>query len=262
MCLTLGVKFFRLLVSGGTSRSKRVYAVNITMQNAEMLIGKIVLLISYFVTIPIIGYCRAWVAEKMGDETPAHFGFLTLNPAAHVSLLWIGLMTCIPSFDFGFGKYIPINPLNIHGKNRAWKLVAAYLSDTVASIVLATLALFVLVFFYGQSEFFKGLAVLRGVVSYANYDASSSHGIAIALLCTGFIIFNSMLAAFNIIVNLFYLSFFYYFDNNMQLAEHVEWIMLVGPLLLIILFFGLVQFGILQLIAWMGSLFALLMGIK
>lgn len=232
------------------------------MQNAEMLIGKIVLLISYFITIPIVGYCRAWVAEKVGDDTPAHFGFLTLNPMAHISLLWIALMTCIPSFDFGFGKYIPINPINIQGKNRGWKMLAAYLSDAFASIILATLALFILVFFYGQAEFFKSYAVLRGVVSYANYDATSSHGIAIALLCSGFIIFNSMLAAFNIIVNCFYLCFFYYFDNNMQVAEHIEWIMLVGPLLLIVLFFGVVQFGILQLIAGLGALFAMVMGIK
>jgi hypothetical protein len=232
------------------------------MQNAEMLIGKIVLLLSYFATVPVIGYCRAWVAEKMGDDTPEQFGFLTLNPMAHVSLLWIVFMTCIPSFDFGFGKYIPINPMNIQGKNRGFKLAAAYLSDAFASICLATLALFVLVFFYGQSEFFKSYAVLRGAVSYAMYDAASSHGIAIALLLTGFIVFNSMLAAFNIIVNLFYLCFFYYFDSNMQVAEHVEWIMIVGPLLLIILFFGVVQFGILQLIASLGSLFALFMGIK
>ena len=89
------------------------------MQNAEMLIGKIVLLISYFVTIPVVGYCRAWVAEKMGDDTPAQFGFLTLNPMAHISLLWIALMTCIPSFDFGFGKlnlWI-LHDQDIDGKN-------------------------------------------------------------------------------------------------------------------------------------------------
>lgn len=181
---------------------------------------------------------------------------------AHVSLLWIALMVCIPSFDFGFGKYIPINPLNIHGRNRGLKLASAYLSDAFASIALATLALFILVFFYGQAEFFKSYAVLRGALSYAMYDANSSHGIAMALLLTGFIVFNSMLAAFNIIVNLFYFGFFYCFDNNMQAAEHVEWIMLIGPLLLIVLFFGVVQFGILQLIAALGSIFALLMGIK
>ena len=262
MCLTLERKFLRLIVLGGTSRSKRVYAMNITMQNSEMLIGKIVLLISYFITIPLIGCCRAWVAEKMGDDTPEQFGFLTCNLTAHVSWLWVALMIFVPSFDFGFGKYIPINPLNIQGKNRGLRLMAAYLADTCASIILATLALFALVLFFGQAEFFKSYAVLRGVVSYANYDSTSSHGIAIALLLTGFIVFNSMLAAFNSIVNLFYLGFFYYFDGNMQLAEHVEWVMLVGPLLLIILFFGIVQFGVLQLIVSLGSFFALLMGIK
>ena len=232
------------------------------MQNAEMLIGKIVVLISYFVTIPIVGYCRAWVAEKMGDDTPAHFGFLTFNPVAHVSLLWVIMMTCIPSFDFGFGRYIPINPHNIQGKNRGWRLTAAYLSDAIASIVLATLALFLLVALYGQAEFFRSFAVLDGRLSFQSYGLHSSHNIAVALLLSGFIIFNNLLAAFNIIVNMFYLGFFYYFDNNTQLAEHVEWMMLVGPLILIVFCFPIVQPLILQIISGLGTLFALLMGIK
>lgn len=232
------------------------------MQNAEMLIGKIVFLVAYFITIPIIGYCRAWVAEKVGDDTPAHFGFLTINPAAHVSWLWVALMALIPSFNFGFGRYIPINPHNIYGKNRGLKLTAAYLSDAFASIVLATLALFLLVALYGHGEFFRSFALLEGHLPFQSYNNSASYNIAVALVLSGFIAFNSMLAAFNIIVNLFYLGFFYFVDNNMQLAEHVEWIMLVGPLIFIVLFFGIVQFGILQLIAWLGSLFALIMGIK
>ncbi len=262
MCLTLGVKFLKLLVFGGTSLSKRVYAVNITMQNAEMLIGKIVFLVSYFMTVPIIGYCRAWAAEKVGDDTPAQFGFLTLNPAAHISWLWVALMTCIPSFNFGFGRYIPINPHNIHGRNRGWKLAVAYLSDAFASIVLATLALFLLVALYGQGEFFRSFAVLEGHLPFRSYDTPGSHNIAVALILSGFIIFNNLLAAFNIIVNLFYLGFFYYVDNNTQLAEHIEWIMLVGPLVLIVVCFPIVQPAILNLIAGLGSLFALLMGIN
>ena len=74
--------------------------VNSMNQSTELLVGKIVLLISYFITIPIVGCFRAWVAEKMGDDTPEQFGFLTLNPMAHISLLWVCLMSFVSFFDF------------------------------------------------------------------------------------------------------------------------------------------------------------------
>lgn len=234
--------------------------MSITVQSTELLVGKIVLLISYFITIPIVGCFRAWVAEKMGDDTPEQFGFLTLNPAAHVSLLWIFLMSVVSFFDFGFGKYIPINPLNIQGKHRGLRLTAAYLSDAFASVVLATIALFLFVVFYGRAEFFASFAVLRGVVSYPSYATTSSSGIAIALLLTRFIIFNSMLAAFNVIVNMFYLGFFYFVDGSTRAGQHVEWMMLVGPLILIVVLFQKVQFFILSLIGILATLFASLIG--
>ena len=138
--LTLFRNSFRLLKAGVKRCSKRIYAVNISVQYAEVLVAKIVLLISYFITIPIVGWVRAWVAQKMGDDTPEQLGFLTINPMAHISLLWVCFIMFLT--DFGFGKYIPINPLNIHGRWRPARLVAAYLSDAFASIVLAFLALF------------------------------------------------------------------------------------------------------------------------
>ena len=181
--------------------------MNITIQNAELLIGKIALLISYFITIPIVGYFRALVAQKMGDDTPEQLGFLTINPLAHISMLWIFFIAFLT--DFGFGKYIPINPLNIHGKFRQFRLLAVYLSDAFVSIVLAIIALFCFVLFFGADPgvFFKSFSFLRGAATYAAYDVTSTTGIAGALLMTSFVYFNSMLAAFNIIVNLFFLGF-------------------------------------------------------
>lgn len=234
--------------------------MGMTVQHTEMLVGKIVLLLSYFMTIPVVGCFRAWVAEKMGDDTPEQLGFLTLNPFAHISLLWVVFIMFLT--DFGFGKYIPINPLNIQGKHRAWRLAAVYLSDACASIMLAVLALFAFVAFFGADPgtFFRSFSYLRGAVAYPGYDITSSTGIAAGLLLMSFVYFNSMLAAFNIIVNLFYLGFFYFVDGASQGTRHVEWIMLVGPLILIVSFFGIVQLSILKLIATLGTAFGKLIG--
>ncbi len=61
----------------------------ITLQSASSIITIITLLISYCVSVSISGAFRAWVADKMGDDTGRVFGFLTLNPFVHISI-WLG----------------------------------------------------------------------------------------------------------------------------------------------------------------------------
>lgn len=231
------------------------------MQNAEMVIGKLVFLVSYLLTIPIIGYCRAWVANKVGDDTASELGFNTLNPERHVSFFWIILMNIIPGPSIGFGQYVPINVANIHGPKRRMKLVAAYLSDAFAGMLLSLFALFGLIAFYGESEFLLSAQVLMGRIPFSlAYGTHTSYAMTLGLFLSGFVIFNSMLAAFNIIVNLFYLGVLAYFPNGLQFGEHVEWIVFVGPLILLLVCWWPMFQAILTLTAVVGHMFAVLIG--
>ena len=126
-----------------------------TVQATELMIDTLIVLITYFSIIPIIGCFRAWVAEKMGDDTPEKLGFLTLNPMVHVSFFWLAIMS-LGLTPFGFGQYIPLNPHNFYGKWRVAKMFTAYLSDAFANIVMALLALFCFVLLFGSDplEFF------------------------------------------------------------------------------------------------------------
>lgn len=74
-----------------------------------------------FVLVPMIlsltvhEYFHAWMARKLGDDTAAGMGRLTLNPLAHIDPIGtllipvIGLTTGAPFF--GWAKPVPVSPV-------------------------------------------------------------------------------------------------------------------------------------------------------
>lgn len=235
--------------------------MGMTVQATELMIDTLIVLLTYFTVIPIIGFFRAWVAEKMGDDTPEQLGYLTLNPMAHVSFFWLAIMA-LGFVPFGFGQYIPINPHNFHGKWRVFRMLAAYLSDATANIVLALLALFCFVLFFGSDplEFFLSFSQTRTAALYPGYESTSSFAVVVALLLRNIVFFNSMLAAFNIIVNLFYVGFFYFSEERLgsfgiQAGDRLQWVMFIVPIILLMLFVNKIHAGILWLIISIGMWF-------
>lgn len=232
--------------------------MGLTIQATEFIIDKLIILITYFTIIPIIGCFRAWVAEKMGDDTPERMGFLTLNPLAHVSYFWLLLMI-IDIVSFGFGRYIPVDPEKF---DNPFKALAAYLSDAFANILMALMALFCFVLFFGTNplEFFISFSHTRAAALYSGYENTSSCAIVIALFLRNIIFFNSMLAAFNIIVNLFYAAFFYFYAKRQErtllvAGDHMQWVMIVGPVIFLILFVNPIRVAILYSIITIGLWF-------
>lgn len=234
--------------------------MGMTVQATELVIDTLIVLLTYFTVIPLIGCFRAWVAEKMGDDTPEQLGFLTFNPMVHVSFFWLAIMA-LGFVPFGFGQYIPINPHNFHGKWRILKMLIAYLSDALANIVLALVALFCFVLVFGSDplEFFMSFSQARTAVLYPGYEATSSFAIVFALLLRNIVFFNSMLAAFNIIVNLFYVGFFYFTQERQGpfgiQGDKIQWVMFIVPIILLMLFVNKIHMGILWLIISIGMWF-------
>ena len=79
----------------------------------------ITLVLSYMILVTLVGYFRALIAKWMGDNTAEQQGFLSLNPAVHVDLFGLILLILL---RIGWGRQIPINPTNIHGRLRWLKL--------------------------------------------------------------------------------------------------------------------------------------------
>lgn len=81
--------------------------------------SKILEVVMYMVpvilSITVHEYAHALVSHRLGDDTAAQLGRLTLNPIAHIDLFGtvlipiIGIMSGVPFF--GWAKPVPFNPL-------------------------------------------------------------------------------------------------------------------------------------------------------
>ena len=88
-------------------------------------------------------FAHAWVATRLGDDTPRMQGRVTLNPLAHVD--WIGtallpLFTSLLGAGFiGWGKPVQTNPGKLRGgiNGLAVVSVAGPASNVVMAVVLA-----------------------------------------------------------------------------------------------------------------------------
>ncbi len=74
-----------------------------------------------FCTLPLHEFAHAFIAVKLGDDTPRLSGRLTINPMAHISPMG-ALMIFL--FGFGYAKPVPVRMRNFKNPKRDMALVA------------------------------------------------------------------------------------------------------------------------------------------
>ena len=86
-------------------------------------------------------FAHAWVATRLGDDTPRRDGRVTLNPAAHVD--WVGtvivpLVTSLMGAGFlGWGRPVSTDPRQLRGGRFGLTTVA--LAGPMSNVVFAVL---------------------------------------------------------------------------------------------------------------------------
>ncbi len=91
-------------------------------------------------------FAHAWVATRLGDDTPLREGRVTLNPMAHVDWLGTVILPAITSlFGAGFlgwGRPVSTNPAKLRGGLNGLALVslAGPASNVLFAVVLAAAA--------------------------------------------------------------------------------------------------------------------------
>ena len=131
--------------------------------NTSTLLEIFTKVIIIFLILPVHEYAHAWAAHKMGDDTAAYSGRLTMNPLAHIDIL--GAL-CLLFTGFGWAKPVPINPLKFK-KQRLGVAVTAAAGP--ASNLLVALIAFIGYRFITASEFFRdGISILYS--QYSNID--------------------------------------------------------------------------------------------
>ncbi len=130
----------RIAAAGGGRRSVLPWD---GMPLLEVALLNVALL--WLLTVPH-EFAHAWVATRLGDDTPKNDGRVTLNPLAHVDWLGTVVLPAITSLlgagFLGWGKAVNTNPRRLRGGLNGLALVALAgpFSNIAFSVVLGVLA--------------------------------------------------------------------------------------------------------------------------
>lgn len=90
-------------------------------------------------------YFHAWMAQKLGDDSPPLLARLTLNPIPHIDILGtvvLPLLLLVSGMIFtgntiliGWAKPVPINPYNLNNPKKDMMLIGA--SGPITNFILA-----------------------------------------------------------------------------------------------------------------------------
>lgn len=190
-------------------------------------------------------FAHAWMATKLGDDTPRLQGRLNLNPMSHIDPVGI---ICLALLGFGWGKPVQINSRNFDGKyslSKAEAMVAA--AGPVMNFIIAFIFL-----------------IIYGIYGYAVTTITKTT-LAIEKIIWSIISVNIGLGVFNLIP-------IYPLDGS-KVLEHFlpykakEWMYNNQNILTIIVFFvifftdimsyisGYVLYGMMWIVDWIFGIF-------
>lgn len=185
----------------------------------EFIIKITTLFLGYVASATCAGAFRAWVSQKMGDDTGADLGYLTFNPLRHIDFLGtLLLLFC----GFGWGKYVPVNPFNIIGRWRKLRLIIATFADVIAYIITSIIATVILLsLFDAKILYFPCYSSFdcNNLSITSIYPDTSSIIIIIGLILIEFIYLNTILAVMHIIINGTNMAFLLY--NNLETENYL-----------------------------------------
>lgn len=255
----------------------------INLYSAEILFGLITTVIAYFIVVSVSGYFRAFIALKVGDNTPAHLGFLTLNPIKHMDFAGFLFLFL---FGFGWGRYIPILSTNINGKFRNLRVFLANFSDVLANILVAMICLIGLVLYFRENVFvtdfgmslpmaimlilksidYSGLfGLAKGIVAIKaslemKFTGTSSFAISVVMIAIAVMYLSVLLATLNFIIN----GFWYVYTEIRNRSGHGNYgdsfLVLLVPMFLIFFFIEPLRIGVVKAIVYLVEMIAKFIG--
>ena len=100
-------------------------------------------------------FAHAYIAYKLGDDTPKYQGRINLNPLSHIDP--VGFVFLIVA-GFGWGKPVQIDPRNFNGKysiSKAEAIVSA--AGPITNLLLAFV--FLIIYYAIRLLFFESLHI-------------------------------------------------------------------------------------------------------
>jgi Zn-dependent protease len=191
----------------------------------------VMLLIPLLLSLTVHEWAHAWSAYRLGDDTAAMQGRLTLNPIAHIDL--IGTLI-LPLFGvpFGWAKPVPVNPTRFRrGVSMSKGMIITAAAGPLANLVLAVLSA-------------VGIGL---VIRFAPQSLAAASGLSVFNLLRALLTINVTLAIFNMIP-IPPLDGSRIVDGLVPYGWRSQWesIVRLGPVLLVLVFVASQQFGIID----------------
>lgn len=111
-----------------------------------VLIGLMASVFVVFCTLPIHEFAHAFIATKLGDDTPERKGRLTLNPLAHIDMMGALMIILV---GFGYAKPVPVNARRFKNPKAGMAItaLAGPVSNLLMALVFVLLSNFATVFY-------------------------------------------------------------------------------------------------------------------
>lgn len=113
----------------------------------NVLVDLVMYLVPMILSLSVHEYAHAWVAFRLGDDTAARNGRLTLNPLSHMdpfgTLLVPGMNVLLGGFALiGWAKPVPVNPVRFNRKvTMHVGMILTAIAGPLSNLLLAVLAI-------------------------------------------------------------------------------------------------------------------------
>ena len=162
-------------------------------------------LVPMILSLSVHEFAHAWSAYKLGDDTAASQGRMTLNPLSHIDVFGTLIIPIFSVLNGGFSligwaKPVPVSPFRFH-RNISMRsgMIITALAGPASNLILATLLAGVSMFLY--SEQINSLAPHVGGsrVDALMYLGAMLDGNPIPMLLNRIFVMNVFLALFNML---------------------------------------------------------------
>lgn len=142
---------------------------------SQVFIGLIVSVFAVFCVFPIHEFAHAYVATKLGDDTPRLRGRLTLNPMAHIDLIGALMILIV---GFGYAKPVPVNARRFKNPKAGMALTA--LAGPASNILMAFIFCIIkyIIAIIATKSYNSG-AFIQTLILFCNLAAQINVGLAV-----------------------------------------------------------------------------------
>ena len=110
------------------------------VMDLNQLVYRLTLLIPLVLSLTVHEWAHAWSAHKLGDDTAARAGRLTLNPLSHIDLIGTVLLP-LAGIPFGWAKPVPIDPRRFNPRwNMRTGMALTAAAGPLSNLLLAVLS--------------------------------------------------------------------------------------------------------------------------